>query len=453
MTDLPAFKAYDVRGRVPDELDEELAYKIGLAYALELVPAGAVATARDARDSSPSLHEALNRGLLDGGADVVDAGLSCTETVYFASSRPGMGGGIMVTASHNPKGYNGIKPVGRSGTPLLGEKGLEALRRRIAAGEMRCGPRKGILRSRDFTGELCDLFTGIVPPESLPDSVRIVANAGNGCAAIIAGPLFEKTGKAVHWLNAEPDSDFPAGIPNPLLPENRHSTADAVRKNKADLGLAWDGDADRCFFFDASGGFIEGYYLVGLLAEAALLCSPGSAIVHDPRLYWNTEALVLAAGGRPCMSKTGHAFIKESMRRHDAVYGGEMSAHHYFREFNYCDSGMLPWLTVLQAMKRHGKPLGDMVSERQRMFPCSGEINFEVADPKRLLMAARARYGALAEKELQIDGLSMEFKAGWRFNLRASNTEPLVRLNVESRGDAALMEEKTKEMSEMIRNS
>jgi len=449
MNSLPAFKAYDVRGKIPEELDEELVYKIGVAYVNEMRPEGKVATGRDVRDSSPQLQEALNRGLMDAGVDVVDVGLCGAETIYFASSQAGMGGGLMVTASHNPKGYNGIKPVGKNGAPLTGSQGLEALKQRILNGNLSTTTHKGSLSSRGFTEAMCDYFLTLVPPDSIAQ-VTLVANPGNGCAGPTAKTLLAKLDVDVHWLYPEPDGDFPNGIPNPLLRENRDVTAQAVIQHQAALGIAWDGDFDRCFFFDDHGQFIEGYYLVGLLAEAALKRYAGATIIHDPRLYWNTQDVAAHLNGKAVMSKTGHAYIKESMRRENGIYGGEMSAHHYFRDFSYCDSGMLPWLMVLQVMKDRGLSLGELVRERIQQFPCSGEINFTVSDAQAVMQQIADRYEPESDAKDLLDGVSLSFHNAWRFNLRASNTEPLLRLNVESRGDEVLMQDQTAALSSLI---
>jgi len=276
-----------------------------------------------------------------------------------------------------------------------------------------------------------------------------VVNAGNGCAGPILDLLEAQLPFELIKVHHAPDGSFPHGIPNPLLPENRAATAEAVRTHGAIVGLAWDGDFDRCFFFDENGDFVEGYYIVGLLASNILQKVPGARIIHDPRLTWNTIEMVREAGGVPIMSKTGHAFIKERMRKEDAVYGGEMSAHHYFRHFAYCDSGMIPWLLVLELMCREQKTLSQLVGERMARFPASGEINRTVQDPAAVMAAVEKSY---ADQALQIDhtdGLAIEFER-WRFNLRSSNTEPVLRLNVESRGDQALMEEKTREILAVV---
>ena len=250
-------------------------------------------------------------------------------------------------------------------------------------------------------------------------------------------------------IQHEPDGTFPHGIPNPLLPESRSATADAVRQHRADLGIAWDGDFDRCFFFDSDGRFIEGYYLVGLLAQAMLARHPGGRVIHDPRLVWNTVEMVDEAGGVAVMSKTGHAFIKERMRSEDAIYGGEMSAHHYFRDFDYCDSGMIPWLLVASLVSTTGLSLGELVEARMRKFPCSGEINFAVSDARAATAAVLDRFSTLRPAMDYTDGLSADF-GNWRLNLRSSNTEPLLRLNVESRGDAALLEDRVGEIRQIL---
>jgi phosphomannomutase/phosphomannomutase/phosphoglucomutase len=440
---LTCFKAYDIRGRLPDELNEDIAHRIGRAYAEFLKPRRVV-VGRDVRLSSEALCRALARGLSAGGADVFDIGLCGTEEVYFATFAAGMDGGIMVTASHNPMDYNGMKLVREGSKPISGDSGLQAIRDLAAGNVFAAALRQGVLAPLDSRGDYIAHLLGYVDRAALKP-LKVVVNAGNGCA----GPAIDALAAHLPFefirVHHAPDGSFPNGIPNPLLPENRAATAEAVRRHGADVGLAWDGDFDRCFFFDETGGFIEGYYIVGLLAAAFLRQHPGARIIHDPRLTWNTVDIVTRGGGVPVMSKTGHAFIKERMRAEAAVYGGEMSAHHYFREFAYCDSGMIPWLLVLELMSRSGQPLSALVGERQRLFPASGEINRRLADPAAVLARIEARYSAGALGLDRTDGLSMEF-ADWRFNLRSSNTEPVVRLNVESRGDERLMQQKTAEI-------
>ena len=441
------FKAYDVRGRVPAELDEALARRIGLAAA-RFLGAGTVAVGRDCRLSSPGLAAALRDGLTTGGCDVLDIGLCGTEMVYHATFARQLAGGIMVTASHNPIDHNGLKLVRDGARPISGDSGLDGIGADALAGELPPAARRGAVTTADTLPEFVDFLLAQVDP-SRWRPLRIVANGGNGCAGPVVAALARRLPVEIIPLYDEPDGTFPHGIPNPLLPENRGATAEAVVRHGADLGLAWDGDFDRCFFFDETGAFIEGYYLVGLLAVAALRRQPGSRIVHDPRLTWNTIDQVTRAGGAPLVNKTGHAFMKERMRAEDALYGGEMSAHHYFREFAYCDSGMLPWLRVVEEMSATGRKLSELVRAMQDAYPASGEINRHVADPAAALARVEARYAPEAAGQDRIDGLSLDLGA-WRFNLRLSNTEPVIRLNVESRGDVALMERKTREILALL---
>jgi phosphomannomutase/phosphomannomutase/phosphoglucomutase len=448
MTSLTAFKAYDVRGRIPTELNETLAYQIGQAYAAFVKPKR-VCVGRDIRLSSAKLCEALMRGLCDSGVDVADIGLCGTEGVYFATFAEGFDGGIMVTASHNPPDYNGMKFVREQSRPISADTGLMEMARLIEAGQL---PPKaatpGKVTTLDTRAKYDAHLLSYVDITKLKP-LKVVVNAGNGGAGMVIDRLESKLPFQFIKIHHEPDGTFPNGVPNPMLEENRQSTIDAIRKHNADVGLAWDGDFDRCFFFDEHGTFIEGYYLVGLLAEVFCQREPGARIVHDPRLTWNTLDIVQRHGGKAVLSKSGHAFIKQVMRDCDGAYGGEMSAHHYFRDFAYCDSGMIPWLVVLQMMSVSGKTLSQLVGERMKRFPASGEINRKL-DPskggaKAVLDRAQQRYAAQAKAIDHTDGLSVEFDH-WRFNLRASNTEPLVRLNVESRGDEALMRTKTAEL-------
>ena len=444
---LSCFKAYDIRGRVPDELDEALAYRIGRAYAAFLNP-DRVVVGHDIRISSPAMADAVIRGLRDSGVDVCTLGECGTEEVYFAVFDQGLDGGIMVTASHNPKDYNGMKLVREESRPISGDTGLFAIRDMAVAGEFRTAQREGQLHELKIRQRYIDHLLSYVDRDAMKP-LSIVVNAGNGGAGAIVDLLEHKLPFRFHKLLHKPDGNFPAGVPNPLLPENRELTAQAVIDRKADFGLAWDGDFDRCFFFDGGGRFIEGYYLVGLLGEAFARKFPGAGIIHDPRLTWNTVAAVTGAGGRPIMSKTGHAFIKERMRQEDAVYGGEMSAHHYFRDFAYCDSGMIPWLLVAEQISRTGKSLAELVDQAQSAYPASGEINRRVKDAAAAIAAVEARFASESLRRDETDGLSLEFER-WRFNLRSSNTEPVLRLNVESRGDRALMEQKTGEILEVV---
>ncbi len=444
--DLSAFKAYDIRGRVPGQLNDEFAERLGRAF-VEVTGARRVVVGADIRLSSPALVAALTRGLLAAGADVHDIGLCGTEQVYFATFHYGMDGGIMVTASHNPVDYNGMKLVGRNSVPLSSDTGLLDIRKRMD-GLMIDASRPGVRHELRVMDDFVQHILGYVDRAALRP-LKIVVNAGNGGAGLVVDALQAHLPFDFVKVDHAPDGRFPHGVPNPLLPENRERTRQAVLSSGADMGIAWDGDYDRCFLFDEKGEFIEGYYMVGLLAEVFLKKSPGAKIIHDPRLTWNTVDVVTRAGGIPVQTKTGHAFIKERMRQEDAIYGGEMSAHHYFRDFAYCDSGMIPWLMVAELVSSTGKTLGQLVEERIAAFPASGEINRTLADPARVLQAIEDQFRDLATRTEHVDGLSMEF-SDWRFNLRMSNTEPLVRLNVESRGNKALMEEKTRDLLDRI---
>ncbi|GMG88609.1 phosphomannomutase [Biformimicrobium ophioploci] len=448
MSQLTCFKAYDLRGRVPDELNTDVAYRVGRAFA-QFLEAGRVVVGHDIRLTSPELTDALVEGLRDSGTDVTHIGTCGTEEVYFATFHGQFDGGICVTASHNPMDYNGMKFVRAGSKPISGDTGLKDIQALAESGDFRQPVRRGTLESVDFRPDFVQHLLGYTDTAALKP-LKLVVNAGNGGAGLVVDALEQQLPYEFIKVHHNPDGNFPNGIPNPLLPENRSATAEAVVANKADMGIAWDGDFDRCFFFDENGNFIEGYYVVGLLAAAFLQKHTGAKVVHDPRLTWNTRAIVEQAGGEAIQSKTGHAFIKERMRAEDAVYGGEMSAHHYFRDFAYCDSGMIPWLLVAELVCRSGKPLSELVSERMAAFPCSGEINSRVADAAALLEKAEQVYGSDALKVEKVDGLSVEY-AEWRFNLRMSNTEPVVRLNVESRGDEQLMREKTEELMALIR--
>ena len=443
MGKITCFKAYDVRGRIPDQLNEDIARRIGRAYAAVVKPRKVV-IGHDIRLSSESIKAAVMDGLLEQGVDVYDIGLCGTEEIYFATSHAEMDGGIAVTASHNPKDYNGMKFVREQSKPISGDTGLFDIQALAEQNDFEAAAQRGQLHSLDTSPAYVQHLLGYVDTAQLRP-LKIVVNAGNGGAGRVVDLLEPHLPFEFIKLHHEPDGNFPNGVPNPLLVDNRATTIAAVREHGADLGIAWDGDFDRCFFFDSAGEFVEGYYLVGLLAEAFLQSNPGASIVHDPRLTWNTIAISEAAGGRAVQSKTGHAFIKERMRKENAVYGGEMSAHHYFRDFAYCDSGMIPWLLVAGLMSSRETSLTEMVAERMAAYPCSGEINRTIDDPSAVLAAAEAAYGSQALATEHADGLSMEFD-DWRFNLRMSNTEPVVRLNVESRADPGLMQQRTQEL-------
>ena len=444
--DLSCFKAYDLRGRVPDQLNPVLAEKIGRAY-VEITGARKVIVGYDIRLSSPDIAEALSSGLMAAGADVFDIGLCGTEQVYFATSHYQMDGGIMVTASHNPKDHNGMKMVGPESRPISSDNGLNDIRDRVLE-PFADAPEQGRYEPLEVMSAYVDHLLGYIDAAAL-SPMTIVCNAGNGGAGLVIDELEQHLPFEFVKVHHQPDGHFPNGVPNPILPENRAATADAVIEQGAAMGIAWDGDYDRCFFFDENGRFIEGYYIVGLLAEAFLERSPGDKVVHDPRLVWNTVEIAERRKGAAVRSATGHALMKETMRRVDAIYGGEMSAHHYFRDFAYCDSGMIPWLLVAEIMSRTGKSLSALVDARMALFPASGEINRQVDDANEVLERVENLYADDAVAVDHVDGVSMAF-TDWRFNLRASNTEPLVRLNVETRNDPELMRRRTEELLKAV---
>ncbi|HOJ58719.1 MAG TPA: phosphomannomutase [bacterium] len=450
VTSLSCFKAYDIRGQVPSELNADLAYKIGRAL-VEFLSAKRIVVGRDVRASGGELRAALVRGINDAGADVDDIGLCGTEMVYFATSHLHADGGVMITASHNPPEYNGMKFVREQSKPISQDTGLRDIERMCLRGVFKPAPAPGRTREVDIMADYIQRLLTYVDIHQL-NPFKVVVNAGNGCAGPVVDRLEPYLPFQLVKIHHEPDASFPHGIPNPLLVENRQPTIDAVIQNQADIGIAWDGDFDRCFFFDEKGNFIEGYYIVGFLAQALLAKQPGSAIIYDPRLTWNTIEVVKNHGGRPVQCKSGHAFIKEKMRHEEAIYGGEMSAHHYFKDFFYCDSGMIPWLLVLEILSREGKPFSTLVEERIRKFPCSGEINNRVADADAAIEQVRRHFEPLHPRVDTTDGISFEFP-DWRFNLRKSNTEPVLRLNVETRGSIALMEEKTREILNLIQGN
>ncbi len=450
MFNTEAFKAYDIRGKLPEQLNPELAYRIGRAYAEYLQP-GKVAVGYDIRLSSPELARAVSEGLTDGGSQVLELGLVGTEEVYFATDHLGLDGGIMVTASHNPKEYNGMKLVRENAKPVSGDTGLNAIKELVASADyVRPAVSSYEEKSQryDISSEYsAHLLSFLDLPTLKP--LKVVVNAGNGAAGHMIDNLEAALPFEFIKVHHQPDGHFPNGIPNPLLPENRDATRQAVIEHGADFGVAWDGDVDRCFLFDEQGNFIEGYYIVGMLAQAFLAKQPNASIIHDPRLTWNTVDIVEQAGGTAIQSKTGHAFIKERMRAEDAVYGGEMSAHHYFRDFAYCDSGMLPWLLIAELVSRADKPLSDFVRQQQANYPISGEINRMIQQPQAAVSAVREAYEAEALRIDTTDGISLEFD-NWRFNLRCSNTEPVVRLNVEARGDQQLVQAKTQDVLNLL---
>lgn len=445
-----AFKAYDIRGVYPTEVNEEMAYRVGRIFSA-MFAAETVVVGHDIRLSGRVLVDALTEGLRHGGTKVIDIGQCGTEMIYFATAHLKADGGIMVTASHNPKEYNGMKLVRRDARPISADTGLKEIGEMVASyqdfgHQLVAGKSLGALEHIDIMPAYIEHLLSYVDLKALKP-MKIVANPGNGGA----GPVLKELAKHLPFefitLNDTPDGTFPNGVPNPLLLPNREATAKIVRENGADLGIAWDGDFDRCFLFDEKAEFIEGYYIVGLLAEVFLLKEPGAKIMYDPRLTWNTEAILERDGGIPVRCKSGHAFMKECMRNNGVLYGGEMSAHHYFRDFSYCDSGMIPWLLVTELMCRSGKKLSELVDERMDLYPCSGEINRKVADSAAVLAELAKRY-ADGEQD-HMDGLSVAYDT-WRFNVRVSNTEPVMRLNVETKGDKALLAAKTEEILGII---
>lgn len=442
----PAFKAYDVRGIVPTELNPELAYAVGRAYADELLPK-TVCIGYDIRLSGPELYDAFARGLNDAGVDVIHLGLVGTEMVYFATAFYGYDGGCMITASHNPPEYNGLKMVREESRPVSGDTGLADVERRAFEKNWeREG--SGSRIDKDVYADFIQHLLVIVDPTTVKP-LKVLADVGNGAAGVALEKLLPHYPLEVTKRLFEPDGTFPNGVPNPILEESRAATVEALKNSSHDFGVAWDGDYDRCFFFDEHGNFIEGYYIVGLLAQALLLVNSDQTIVYDPRLTWNTLDIVEKLGGTAVLCKSGHAFIKEKMRAVDATYGGEMSAHHYFKSHWYCDSGMIPFLLVAQLVSATGRTLGDLVSEMIANYPCSGEINSKVADVPAVIAKVESLYAEGGEID-RTDGLSISYPE-WRFNLRGSNTEPVIRLNVETRGDAALMKSKTEELLAIIR--
>lgn len=450
------FKAYDVRGKIGEELTLELVYDIGRALSVYL-GAKKVAVGSDIRLTSPEFKAELARGLMEMGTDVIDLGTTGTEEIYFATSFLDLDGGVQITASHNPKDYNGLKIVGKNSIPLSGAAGLAEIRALIEAGDFTPAAQPGKLIEMDVSPSYVSKMLSFINPETLKAGrkLKLLFNIGNGTAGAavekIVGAL-KQVGMNFDYemLFPEPDGNFPNGIPNPLLPENREVTSKAVVATGADLGIAFDGDFDRCFFFDEKGNFVDGYYVVGLLTEAFLKKDPSSVIVYEPRLIWNTQEIIDRYNAEGHISKTGHSFIKAKLRQVNGIYSGELSAHHYFRDFYFCDSGMIPWLLVVELMLKTGKKMSELVTEMANNYPCSDEINFRVTDSKKVLEALQTTYGSQAKEITNVDGVSFDF-GEWRFNVRTSNTEPLLRLNIEARGDRELVKAKVVELTDFIK--
>ena len=444
---ISSFKAYDIRGQLPHEINPEIAYRVGNATA-EYLSAKKMILGRDIRASSKELSESMASGLMDAGVDVIDIGECGTENVYYATGELKSCGGVMVTASHNPSDYNGFKIVSENAKPISSETGLIDIRKIAESDKRFISESRGNLEQRDLNQSYVKKVLSFIDPDSL-SKLKVVMNPGNGGAGVYAEYISRNMPIEIIKLNFDPDSSFPNGIPNPMIEENRASTSQAVIDNKADLGIAWDGDFDRCFFFDEKGNFIEGYYLVGLLAKSFLIKNRNERVIYDPRLTWNTIDVVERYGGDAIQCQSGHSFIKKSMRDNDAVYGGEMSAHHYFRDFYYCDSGMIPWLLILEMISKEKMPLSQMIQKYRERYPVSGEINLKVNNTKTIIDSIKEYYLDDALGVDETDGVGMEFEK-WRFNLRASNTEPLIRLNVESYNNESLMNEKTRELVDRI---
>jgi phosphomannomutase len=447
---IDCFKAYDVRGQIPGQLNADICYRIGNATA-EFLAGERIVVGRDMRLSSQEFSDAVIQGIIDAGAHALDIGLCGTEMVYFATSHLGASGGVMVTASHNPADYNGLKFVREEAKPISADSGLVDIQRLAESDDRKVAARKGEIRQVDIFDDYIGHVLGYIDVAKIKP-LRLVVNAGNGCAGIAVDGLETHLPFEFIKVNHDPDGTFPNGIPNPMLLENQAATADQVVSHKADMGIAWDGDFDRCFLFDENGKFIEGYYIVGLLAESLLEDHPGAKVVHDPRLTWNTLDIIEKAGGEAVQSKSGHSFIKERMRGEDALYGGEMSAHHYFKDFSYADSGMIPWLLVAELVSKTGQPLSKLVGDRIAMYPASGEINRKVPDQALAIQRIRNRYEPEAISVDETDGISLEFE-DWRFNLRSSNTEPVIRLNVESRADESLMRARVEEILSLLQEN
>ena len=437
MTQLTCFKAYDIRGKLGTELNEEIAYKIGRAYG-QIYQPKKIVVGCDIRLSSEDLKQATIKGLNDAGVDVLDLGMTGTEEVYFGAFHLDVQGGIEITASHNPMDYNGMKLVRENARPIGADSGLKEIRLLAESGNFNEVITKGKTEKYNILPEYIDHLMSYIDPAKIRP-LKLVMNAGNGAAGHVVDAIevkFKQLNRPVELIKIHNDADgtFPNGIPNPILVENRDSTRNAVIEHHADMGIAWDGDFDRCFLFDEKGQFIEGYYIVGLLAQAFLLKQSGEKIVHDPRLVWNTFDVIEQYQGEAIQSKSGHSYIKEKMREHNAVYGGEMSAHHYFRDFSYCDSGMIPWLLAISVLSETQQTLSSLVEDMIEKFPCSGEINFKVADTQATIQKIFDHFADQNPAIDETDGISLNFGA-WRLNVRASNTEPLLRLNIESRKD------------------
>ena len=448
-----SFGAYDIRGVYPESINQELAYRVGRVFP-EIFNAKKVVVGHDIRLSGPTIFDALSRGLTEAGCDVYDIGQCGTEMIYFATGFHDFDGGIMITASHNPKEYNGMKFVGRGVRPVAPKSGLLAIKAAVEDETRDWSFRKatGTVYRLDIQPDYIKCILSYVDAKNLKP-LKVVINTGNGAAGPIINELEKFLPFEIIKVHNNTNGYFPNGVPNPLLQDARAETSAAVVECGAACGVAFDGDFDRCFLFDERGNFIEGYYMVGLLAEAFLKKNPGAKIICDPRAVWNTIDIAKKFGGEALVCRSGHVYIKELMRAENAIYGGEMSAHHYFRDFYFCDSGMIPWLLVLELLSKDDKPLSQLVGKMMTDYPVSGEINTKVSSTAKVqeIMARVEKIYGAGRQVSHIDGVSIDFD-DWRFNLRGSQTEPYIRLNVESRGDKNLMETKRDELLSVIRS-
>jgi phosphomannomutase len=445
--DPSVFKAYDVRGLYPSQLDEDGAYRIGRAYVEHFEPRS-IAVGRDMRTSSPSMAEAAIRGAADGGADVLDLGLVGTEMLYHAVGELGLEGGICVTASHNPKEYTGMKIVRRGALPVGGDSGLAEVRSRAEA-ELPPPGRRGNVRAEDVWPSFIEKVLSFVDVKAIRP-LRVVVDAANGMAGVMLPPVLERLPQLdVVPCYFEPDGTFPNHEPNPLLPENREFIVAKVKEERADLGVAYDGDADRCFFVDDSGEFVPGDFVTALIAETVLRRHQGEKVIYDVRASWAVPETIERAGGVALESRVGHAFIKQRMRKENAVFAGEVSAHYYFRDFSQADTGVVPFLVMLELLSEHEEPFSEILAPLRARFFLTGEINTPVSDVPLKLQEVKERYAAEGGHVSHLDGLSVDFP-DWHFNVRPSNTEPLLRLNLEALSED-LMLAKRDEILALIR--
>ncbi|MDC3067722.1 phosphomannomutase [Paracoccaceae bacterium] len=454
MTKITCFKTYDIRGEINVNINEDIAYRIGRAVAQHFA-AKSIVIGFDARQTSKPFAAATAKGIQDAGTNVIDIGLAGTEEMYWAVTGFSSCAGIEITASHNPINYNGMKIVKSGSAPLDDRTDFQEIKKLAETRTWAENRSKGIIlnRSKEARADYVDQilsFTNV----KLFKPLKIVVNSGNGAA----GPTFDTIAKRLSEKKAPleffrmhhtPDHTFPNGIPNPLLPENQPATVNKIKEVGADFGIAFDGDFDRCFFFDENGRFVPGEYMVGLLASVFLEKERGAKIVHDPRVIWNTKDVIFSKGGIAVQSKTGHSFIKKAMRENKAIYGGELSAHHYFRDFAYCDSGMIPWILIAELISVSGLSLGEWVKDRLTAFPSSSETNFPVENAKLALEKVLMIFRDDAISIDDTDGLSLEFE-DWRFNLRRSNTEQLLRLNIETKGNIKKLRDRLDFISNLL---